>query len=337
MDFSEFIGLMLTLCSVGILIILSSSNWWVTWVGIELFTLFFIPLMKLGGWFGVFSGLWHYYLIQSVSSIFILLIGLTIPMSDFMNFSIYTNQIVGVLMLIPVLMKLGLPPFHSWMLSISNNLSWSSFFFVNSLSKIGPTIILFNLVNSNVVKGYLIYSYSVMALLTIIPWVKEVRIRHLIVYSGVVNSCWTMMAAVLMDSLWIMIQMNYFISLFILVNKVALSSIETTESLYLAWTKSSFVGKLVMSFSLVNMAGMPPSPMFFLKVMVIWGSFMISWLPGFIGLILSMVYLKVYFSILTISLIQTNPSFKMVSWKTHSIFYFLLVWILFIMVIYFAC
>nr|UYA98126.1 NADH dehydrogenase subunit 2 [Linognathus vituli] len=289
----------------GVAMTLSASSWWMAWLGVEVFGLFFIPAMKLSGWSGMKSSLWHYYLIQSISSSLLLMLLNSLMNYSFLNFMFSWSNLSSVMLLVPIFMKLGLPPFHSWILSLSGSLTWLTFFLVNSIAKIGPLVILHEMVNSNLCSKEVMGIVSLVTLMFILPFYRESMLRQLLVYSGMVTLCWTMAAMTVSLALWVLLFSSYILSMMMLTWELSRLGPSGALQVTLLGPSSGCSHKFMILLMVMNISGYPPTPMFFMKLMVLWVGAKSVGLWIFILMILSIIYLKVYYSLGLSTVVQT--------------------------------
>nr|QUI77245.1 NADH dehydrogenase subunit 2 [Empoascanara gracilis] len=236
---------------VGIMLCLCSNNWIFIWCGLELSLITFLPLMQNKLIISSESIL-KYFIIQSVSST-ILILGLLMMVVMKFNYEFMIS--------IALMMKMGIGPFHLWLLSVMSGLHSVPMILLLTVLKISPLVIL-SLVNT--------ISNSIFIMITMlagsISGLNQNSTKKIIAYSSIFN-----MGLILMviknNSIWLCylfiysIMMLILISLMLNLNLIYINQIIFNEDLM--WNKMN------LWLILLSMGGMPPLIGFTIKLMVI--------------------------------------------------------------------
>nr|YP_009126962.1 NADH dehydrogenase subunit 2 [Acerentomon microrhinus]AFI54916.1 NADH dehydrogenase subunit 2 [Acerentomon microrhinus] len=134
--YSLFMGVLIVL---GTMLTLSSNNWFGAWLGLELNMVAFLAysLDKMNK-FNVES-LINYFLIQSASSM--------VLMVEFISFSF--NFYPAYFFIMPLMLKLGMFPFHYWVLGLSMNLKIIPCFLMLTWQKLSALFLMGNYTNAS--------------------------------------------------------------------------------------------------------------------------------------------------------------------------------------------
>jgi NADH-ubiquinone oxidoreductase chain 2 len=113
--------------------VISSPSLFISWIGLELNTLAFLPLLlskksKLAREASI-----KYFLTQTLASVLILVGGL---------WFLASGGLATLTLLLGLRIKLGAAPFHRWVLSIAEARGWIPLFALLTIQKINPLLIL---------------------------------------------------------------------------------------------------------------------------------------------------------------------------------------------------
>lgn len=145
-----------------------------------------------------------YFIIQSFNSYIFLIFSIILN---------YNDLIFGTFLLIinfSLLIKLGLPPFHLWYLKIINNLSWFNIFFMSTIQKIIPLIILRILINFNY--NYFLFYIDLLIIIfgsiySSLININSILIKNIYTYSSIIQISWVLIL-IFINELY---SLNYFI------------------------------------------------------------------------------------------------------------------------------
>lgn len=224
-------------------IILSSPSLLFRWVALELNTLAFIPLILYRNNKTSRESAIKYFLTQAFASV-ILLIGTIFPLDSYLN---------QTLIVIRILIKLGAAPFHSWLPSIVEALTWRSLFLLLTIQKINPLLILLNPQPSlQFIYLPVWFSLIVGSFVGLI----QTQLRSLLTYSSINHIGWLLVAWINSSYLLLVYYLTYLIMvlpLTILFNKTNCSNLNHLTNLP-ASTKTQFLTFIL----LLSLGGLPP-------------------------------------------------------------------------------
>nr|YP_010297309.1 NADH dehydrogenase subunit 2 [Astriclypeus mannii]UML37536.1 NADH dehydrogenase subunit 2 [Astriclypeus mannii] len=189
------IFLILTIVS-GTIIVVSSENWFIIWVGLEISTLALVPLLCSEFSPRNVEAAIKYFLIQALSAA-ILLNGALIQAWLVGSWSVLIplNNISSILLTIAIAFKLGLSPCHFWFPDVLQGLPFLQGLIVATWQKIAPLIILFSF--SQLISSSLIILLGLLSVL-IGGWggLNQTQIRKILAFSSIGNMGWIVITAV---------------------------------------------------------------------------------------------------------------------------------------------
>nr|YP_001648723.1 NADH dehydrogenase subunit 2 [Biomphalaria tenagophila]ABO14143.1 NADH dehydrogenase subunit 2 [Biomphalaria tenagophila] len=262
-------------CFLSPLISLSSSDWIMSWIGMEVGMIGLFPLLLMNYFSSSKESMMKYFLIQSLASVMMFISGI-------MFFNLFEQlNLINYLFLMSLSLKLGIFPGHFWIPSLVNSLSWISNLMILGPLKIAPMGFLSMLVfNGNMLDMIMILGV-LSAIIGSILGNNQTTIRSMIGSSSISHSGW-MCVGVCFGYLWGYMMMYLIILLFMFMSLFLLD---------------------YMSFSimLLSLSGLPPFIMFLMKMKVLFYSlFSLEYLI-FFSLIFSSIislnfYLKFFYS-----------------------------------------
>nr|YP_009542300.1 NADH dehydrogenase subunit 2 [Aphis fabae mordvilkoi]YP_010571650.1 NADH dehydrogenase subunit 2 [Aphis solanella]AYU56888.1 NADH dehydrogenase subunit 2 [Aphis fabae mordvilkoi]UZH32910.1 NADH dehydrogenase subunit 2 [Aphis solanella] len=233
---------------------ISSSNWLSMWMGLELNLFSIIPILNLKSSIYSIEATMKYFLIQAFASILLLIFLIN------KNFIFMNNS--GILIIMPLLMKLSLMPFHLWLPSMMEGLNWISCLLMMTLQKISPLIMI----------SYLNIDKNLIFLITLISMnsifgLNQNSMRKILAMSSINNSTWMLFAILLNNKLW----MNYFL-IYSMLNFLIIKILNNYNINYINQLKFfnlNFFFKLNMMMLIFSIMGLPPMIGFLMKWMLI--------------------------------------------------------------------
>nr|QGZ10076.1 NADH dehydrogenase subunit 2 [Oncopsis nigrofasciata] len=240
--------LFFNIMTIGVMISASSNNWINMWTGMEIGVLSIVPLMtqdKISSDSSI-----KYFIVQSISSS--MMIMSLMSMNSEINFK--------MVMLMSMLVKIGSSPFHVWVLSIIEGLSYYTMFMLFTLVKI-PGMISLSMLNEQV------HMWSIMSMIIgSIMAINQSSIKKLLSYSSIYN-LGLMMSSINENQIWLNYMFVYSISLFMLI--FMLSSLKVIYLNQMILNEIESMTKITIWILMMSMAGLPPLMGFSMKMMVL--------------------------------------------------------------------
>nr|AKM70144.1 NADH dehydrogenase subunit 2 [Greenidea kuwanai] len=272
---------------------ISSTNWMSMWMGLEMNLFSFIPILNFKMSIYSIESTMKYFLIQAFASILLMIF----MINKSMFFMINNN----LLIILPLMMKLSIMPFHIWMPSMIEGLNWMSCFLMFTWQKITPMILISYLnFNKNLIFLIIfIFMNSIMGM-------NQNSFRKILAMSSINNTTWMLMMILMNENLWI----NYFL-IYSILNLLIINILNKYNINYINQLKFfnlNFFFKLNMIMLIFSIMGLPPMIGFLMKWMLIKmlmynTMFMILLMLIFLTIINLYFYLKMtYFSLFNFNL-----------------------------------
>nr|AMY60819.1 NADH dehydrogenase subunit 2 [Microgale gracilis] len=252
----------------GTLITMTSSHWLMTWMGLEMNMFAIIPLIMKTHSPRSTEAATKYFLIQASASMMLL-------MASSLNF-MYTgqwaltnldSQMASTILLISLMMKLGMAPFHFWVPEVAQGTVLSTSLVILTWQKLAPLSIMYQIAPS--LNHYIMLTSATLSIL-IGGWggLNQTQLRKIMAYSSIAHMGW--MAAVLMfnPSLMLLNLLLYIIftlAMFMILMNCLTSS---TSTLSMAWNNHPLMITMLLMV-LMSMGGLPPLSGFIPKWLII--------------------------------------------------------------------
>nr|YP_009469731.1 NADH dehydrogenase subunit 2 [Tropidomantis tenera]AVE15626.1 NADH dehydrogenase subunit 2 [Tropidomantis tenera] len=296
---------LMTLIS-GMLISLCANSWLGAWMGLEINLLSFIPLLTSNKNMFSSEAALKYFLVQAIASATLLFMILFKTNSHEM-FSLYQNKFWNILIMIPLLMKIASAPFHWWLPSVVEGISWMNCFIILSIQKIAPMILISYLIMNNFIIQVMII---LSAIIGGIGGLNQISLRKILAFSSINHIGWMLVTMIMGSNLWWMYFIIYTINITVILTLTSMTNLS-----YITQTFNSINTKKMLKFtlfiSLLSLGGLPPFLGFFPKWIAI--QFMAENSMFFTAMILVMTslltlfyYMRIMYSTIMMSNSEVN-------------------------------
>nr|YP_011014024.1 NADH dehydrogenase subunit 2 [Unio gibbus]WQA10105.1 NADH dehydrogenase subunit 2 [Unio gibbus] len=232
----------------------SSSNWLMTWMGLEINMLGFIPLMFVKDNSSESQAAVKYLVPQSLGS--------TIFIASAIISTYFNN--LQILMVIAMCLKLGVAPFHFWFPPVMASLQLTPAFILLTWQKIAPILSISSL---NI---FLIKTIMPIAVISAmwggIGGLNQTDIRSLLTYSSIGHTGWMLVSI----NANYMIFISYLIT-YILINSSIYSFLtkEHMKSHKQLFSSKEEMSSLILAITILSLGGLPPFTGFIMKLLVL--------------------------------------------------------------------
>nr|ASA69162.1 NADH dehydrogenase subunit 2 [Clavigralla tomentosicollis] len=252
--------LFLTMLVFSTMVTVSSNNWLGMWMGLEINLMSFIPLISKSKNKSSSQAMMIYFLTQSIGSVtllFSILINSLIFISPFL-----INEMTKIMIMIGLMIKVGMAPFHLWLPEMMSNLNWMECAILMTWQKIAPlTIMSMILPNNWFIYLAIILSSAVGA----IGGLNQTSLRKILAFSSINHLGWMVMFMSMSNS-WYKYLMIYSILIMMvcyIFNKKNAYFINQLSS-----SSSSLMEKYMYVMLMMSIGGLPPFLGFLPKWMV---------------------------------------------------------------------
>nr|ADK21590.1 NADH dehydrogenase subunit 2 [Soriculus nigrescens] len=261
-------AIILSTIMLGTLIVLTSSHWFMVWIGFEMNMLAIIPVLMKNYNPRSMEASTKYFMTQATASMILMLaIIINLLYSGQWTINNITNPTASILMTMALVMKLGLAPFHFWVPEVTQGIPLSSGLLLLTWQKIAPLSVLYQIFSS--INLELLLTMSLLSLI-VGGWggLNQTQLRKIMAYSSIAHMGW--MTAIMAYNPPLML-LNLIIYIAMTTSTFMLfiyTSSTTTLSLSHTWNKMPLITVLILTIML-SLGGLPPLTGFLPKWMII--------------------------------------------------------------------
>nr|YP_009407031.1 NADH dehydrogenase subunit 2 [Typhlatya dzilamensis]ASA39580.1 NADH dehydrogenase subunit 2 [Typhlatya dzilamensis] len=242
----------------GIFIAISSSSWFILWMGLELNLLSFIPILTSSSNRYSAEAALKYFLIQALGSASLLA---ACPLS--LIFSHLATLIISS----ALLLKVGAAPFHFWFPPVMQGISWLQSLTLMTVQKITPIAMMNSLLHEMSTQIIILSSIS-SSIVGALGGLNQTLTRKIISYSSINHMAWLLATVSFNENMWLI----YFAS-YTLISASVVAILHSAQIFHfnqlLTMNLLSKPLKLSLFLSLLSLGGMPPLLGFLPKMLVI--------------------------------------------------------------------
>nr|YP_009469866.1 NADH dehydrogenase subunit 2 [Matsumurasca onukii]AVF91589.1 NADH dehydrogenase subunit 2 [Matsumurasca onukii] len=287
---------------IGLFLSISSNNWILIWCGLELVLICFVPMM-LGLNFSSSECCLKYFIVQAVSSSILMLS----VMMMLMDLDFYYEVIFNISLMI----KMGVAPFHGWVLNVVEGLKFNFILIMLTILKLPPLYIL------SYISLYLFPFIFMGLLIGSVMGLNQNSLRKVLAYSSIFNMSF-ILSCLFFNYVWMFYLMFYSFILFMMVYSLIIFNLNYINQF--VFNNFSIFNKFTLFINLLSMGGMPPLlgfliKLFILELMLFMNFYFISFAMILMSLLIMFFYIRVTFitvmiftfmSKLNLNLISTN-------------------------------
>nr|YP_009331767.1 NADH dehydrogenase subunit 2 [Glyptocidaris crenularis]APH07344.1 NADH dehydrogenase subunit 2 [Glyptocidaris crenularis] len=260
---TTLILLFLTVVS-GTIIVVSSENWFIIWVGLELSTLALIPILCSNFTPRNVEATIKYFLVQALSAALLLNSALINAwLTGSWSILAQLNEVSTISLAIALALKIGLAPCHFWFPDVLQGLPFNQGLIVATWQKIAPLVLLFSF--SQLVPTFLFIFIGLTSVL-VGGWggLNQTQTRKILAFSSIGNMGWIVItstyslnAAMIMLAIYLVINT----AIFLLANFLSAS---TLGHLNIS-SQLSPISVSLMILTVLSLGGLPPLTGFMIK------------------------------------------------------------------------
>nr|ALD88456.1 NADH dehydrogenase subunit 2 [Megachile sculpturalis] len=237
-----------------IFIIISINKNLIKWIILEMFSLIMISYLNINNTNKKNSLM--YYVISSILSLILLFI--IIHNNFIMNNKMST--IISLLIQMIFYMKLGLFPFHQWMIYMYNSMSWMNIFIFSTLNKFINIYLMISLTNMN---EFFMIMFLLNSLFSSLMSMNEFSIKKIICYSSMNHSSYMIILGYIDMSMLLIYFIIYLFNCYMFMTFYKIHMIENKIDLLMKSNNNSF--KIPFLIISITYSMIPLTTMFYLK------------------------------------------------------------------------
>nr|QBB73055.1 NADH dehydrogenase subunit 2 [Bombina bombina]QXL58143.1 NADH dehydrogenase subunit 2 [Bombina bombina]QXL58156.1 NADH dehydrogenase subunit 2 [Bombina bombina]QXL58169.1 NADH dehydrogenase subunit 2 [Bombina bombina]QXL58182.1 NADH dehydrogenase subunit 2 [Bombina bombina] len=262
------LSILMSSLALGTVITASSHHWLLAWMGLEINTLAIIPLMAKMHHPRAIEAATKYFITQAAASAVILFSSTTNAWTtgewDIMNL---TSHLSTTTLLMAILMKLGVAPFHFWLPEVLQGIDLTTGLILSTWQKLAPMALLIQ-VSPNLNPQLLFISGIISTMIGGWGGLNQTQLRKIMAYSSIAHLGWMMVALTISPQLTTLNLIIYIImttAMFLTLKMLSSTKISTLSS---SWQKTPTLAAM-STLTLLSMGGLPPLTGFMPKWLIL--------------------------------------------------------------------
>nr|YP_010265400.1 NADH dehydrogenase subunit 2 [Cyphoderus aff. similis]UIR97912.1 NADH dehydrogenase subunit 2 [Cyphoderus aff. similis] len=242
--------------SLGTLISVSANNWFTVWLGLEINLMSMIPIMinKVNQLCSEASI--KYFITQALASVMLIFSSTINLFMSSMNL-----EMINIMLIIALLMKSGMAPFHTWFPQVISSMNWIQSLTLFTWQKVAPLLLL-----TSSASIYITAAAISSAVIGSISGFNQTIMKLLLTFSSVSHSGWMVLACSINFKLW----MIYFMIYSLLVTSIiTLICNKYSKVIEINYINQSLFFKITWVSLIFSLGGLPPLLGFLSKLLVI--------------------------------------------------------------------
>nr|QGZ04902.1 NADH dehydrogenase subunit 2 [Phrynocephalus forsythii] len=315
-------SIMITALSIamGTIMTMSSSNWLMAWIGLELNMLAILPTISKPKTTRASEATIKYFLTQAIASAMMLLSSTTNAWQtgswDIMELK---NKFSTTTMALSLMMKMGAAPVHFWLPEVLQGATLQTALLITTWQKLAPITLMYMI--SNNIQPTLLTSTGILSMIVGgLGGINQTQLRKTMAYSSINNLGWTIMIMALSPNLAIMNISIYIIMTTPIFLMMTNASTKTLQNLTTTWTTSTTM-TISIALLMLSTSGLPPftgftPKMLALNELITQKLTMLATLAIMTSLISLLFYLRITYLIMMLTSPMTTPSST--KWRTQN-------------------
>nr|ACY08958.1 NADH dehydrogenase subunit 2 [Kerivoula papillosa] len=262
------LSLVLMMMILGTLLVMTSSHWFMIWVGFEMNMLAIIPLLTKEHNPRSAEAATKYFLTQATASMLLLVAAIiNLLYSGHWTATKLINPIASTFMTMALTMKLGLSPFHLWVPEVTQGIPLVSGLILLTWQKLAPLSVLYMIMPSTNTNLLMIMSLMSIA---IGGWggLNQTQLRKIMAYSSIAHMGW-MISILTYNPTMTLLNLYLYIPMTATTFMLLMMNLTTTmNSLSLVSNKSPLITIIILTMML-SLGGLPPLTGFLPKWLIV--------------------------------------------------------------------
>ena len=253
---------------IGTFIVLLSSHWLLTWIGLEMSILSIIPIIINKASPRSTEAATKYFLIQATASIILIIAIISnIILSGQWTIFNFTSNFPSILATIALTIKLGLSPFHFWVPEVIQGTLLLPGIIILTWQKLAPLLILYQISSS--INPLIILTIAITSI-ALGGWggLNQTQLRKIIAYSSIAHIGWILAIITFNPSAIILNLIIYILITITIFSSFYLNNNTTTLSLSTLWNNTPLIISATL-ITLISLGGLPPLSGFLPKWIII--------------------------------------------------------------------
>ncbi|NP_150614.1 NADH dehydrogenase subunit 2 (mitochondrion) [Limulus polyphemus] len=296
---------------LGTMITMSSSSWLMAWMGLEMNLMGFIPLISTHSNKRASEASLKYFLIQTIASSTFLFSFLLSSSFSIIQFTMMTPWMIPFMVILTLSVKLGAAPFHMWLPTVAEGLSWTNCLILMSWQKMAPLSIISMIFPKN---PLIIIIATLSAISGSMGGLNQTSLRKILAFSSISHMAWMLSSMLISKMLWL-----FYIFIYSIIISSIILCFAPFNMLHINQVSTNQNKKLnsLITINLLSLGGLPPFLGFLPKWLIMFYLLQMNmFLMVSILIISTLINLYYYTRISYSSLLLINSNNKWMKTKT---------------------
>nr|AJA04782.1 NADH dehydrogenase subunit 2 [Phrynocephalus przewalskii]ATV96511.1 NADH dehydrogenase subunit 2 [Phrynocephalus frontalis] len=254
--------------TIGTIMTMSSSNWLMAWIGLELNMLAILPIISKPKTTRASEATTKYFLTQAIASAMMLLSS-TINVWQTGNWNILElkNKFSTTIMALSLMMKMGAAPIHFWLPEVLQGTTLQTALLITTWQKIAPVTLMY-MISNNIQPTILVSAGILSMIIGGLGGINQTQLRKMMAYSSINNLGWTITIMAFSPNMALMNICTYIIMTTPIFLMMTSMSTKTLQNLSTTWT-TSMTMTLSIALLMLSTSGLPPFTGFMPKMLIL--------------------------------------------------------------------
>nr|AJA04731.1 NADH dehydrogenase subunit 2 [Phrynocephalus rossikowi] len=297
---------------MGTIMTMSSSNWLMAWIGLELNMLAILPIISKPKTFRASEATTKYFLTQAIASAMMLLSStVNAWQTGSWNILELKNKFFTTIMAVSLMMKMGAAPVHFWLPEVLQGTTLQTALLITTWQKLAPISLMY-MISNNIQPTILMFMGVLSMIVGGLGGVNQTQLRKTMAYSSINNLGWTIMIMPFSPNMAIMNISIYIVMTTPIFLMMTSTSMKTLQNLSTTWTTSTAT-TFSITLLMLSTSGLPPFTGFMPKMLILNELILqkltaLATLTIMTSLISFLFYLRITYLTMMLTPPMTNPS-----------------------------
>nr|AJA04693.1 NADH dehydrogenase subunit 2 [Phrynocephalus clarkorum] len=302
------------------IVTMSSFNWLLAWVGLELNMLAILPAISKPKTIRALEATTKYFLWQGTSSAMMLLSStMNASLTGNWNITSMKNMYLVTTMTLSLAAKMGVAPIHFWLPEVLQGTTLQTALIITTWQKLAPISLMYT-ISKNIQPIILMLMGFLSMIVGGLGGINQTQLRKMMAYSSINSLGWTIMIMAFSPNTAIMNIFVYIITTTPIFLMMIDTSTKTLQDLTTTWTTSTTT-TISIALLMLSTSGLPPLTGFLPKLMILnelvtHKLIILATLVITTSLISLLFYLRITYLIMILTSPTTTPS--LTKWRIQN-------------------
>nr|AEW46311.1 NADH dehydrogenase subunit 2 [Perochirus ateles] len=248
--------LLLTSITSSTIITMSSHNWVLAWIGLEMNTLSILPIIMKPHHPRATEATTKYFLVQTTSASLILFAAAASTWQTGHWAITQCTPNMTMIITLAIMLKLGLAPMHAWYPDIIQGSTLNTAMIISTWQKLAPLALLYMMINQ-IPTQILLLTGLLSALIGGWTGLNQTQTRKIMAFSSIAHMGWLITAMAINPSLTTLTMLMYMVMTTTTFTALNSNMTKTLQNMSTSWSSTPLM-LIMLSTTLMSLGGLPP-------------------------------------------------------------------------------